>query len=69
MPRYYVHFVADHTEPLPPVAELPSIDADDPVAPVERCSLRAGIRRNSQLARQGMRSPLRDASTLSGISG
>lgn len=35
MPLYHVHFAADHREPLPPLAELQSIDAADPASAVE----------------------------------
>ena len=35
MPRYHVHFAADHLESLPPVSELASVDADDPPSAVE----------------------------------
>lgn len=33
--RYHVHFAADAAEPLPPVADLATVDADSPVAAVE----------------------------------
>jgi hypothetical protein len=35
MLRYHVHFSADHLEPLPPVATLASIEAEDPPSAVE----------------------------------
>ena len=35
MPRYHIDFAADPDDPVPPLAELPSIEADDPVAAVE----------------------------------
>ena len=35
MPRYHVHFTADPADPVPPPAELPSVEADDPVEAVE----------------------------------
>jgi hypothetical protein len=35
MARYYVHFATSHAQPLPPLAELPSIEADDPAKAVE----------------------------------
>jgi hypothetical protein len=35
MPRFYVHFAVSHAQPLPPVAELPTIEADDPAKAVE----------------------------------
>jgi len=36
MPLYRVHFAAEHTDPIPPVESLLSIDATDPVASVEQ---------------------------------
>jgi len=36
MPRYRVHFAAEHTDPIPPVTSLVSIDATDPVAAVKQ---------------------------------
>jgi hypothetical protein len=41
VPRYYVHFAFEHTDPLPPVRELASVDADDPRSAVEAL-LKAG---------------------------
>jgi hypothetical protein len=41
MPCYHVHFAADHREPLPPVDQLPSVDADSPGTAVE-AMLQAG---------------------------
>jgi hypothetical protein len=35
MPLYRVHFVADNSEPFPPLDTLPSVDAADPLAAVE----------------------------------
>lgn len=35
MPLYRVHFVADNSEPFPPLDTLPSIDAANPLAAVE----------------------------------
>jgi hypothetical protein len=35
MPLIHVHFAADPAEPMPLVEELPSIEADDPIAAVE----------------------------------
>ena len=35
MPRYYFHFAADPDDLVPPTAELPSIEADDPANAVE----------------------------------
>ena len=35
MPVFHIHFAADPDDPVPPLAELPSIEADDPVAAVE----------------------------------
>lgn len=30
MPRYHIHFATDPDDPVPPLTELPSIEADDP---------------------------------------
>jgi hypothetical protein len=35
MPCYHHHFSAAHTEPVPPVSELPFVEADDPAKAVE----------------------------------
>ena len=35
MPRYFVHFSADDRQPLPPVATMASVDAEDPPSAVE----------------------------------
>ena len=35
MPRYHVHFTADPDDPVLPLAELPSTEADDPAKAVE----------------------------------
>ena len=35
MPLYHVHFAADPDDPVPPLAELPSVEADDPQKAVE----------------------------------
>jgi hypothetical protein len=36
MPTYRVHFAASHTDPIPPVESLVSIEANDPVDAVDK---------------------------------
>lgn len=43
MPIYRVHFAAAHTDPIPPVESLLTVDANDPISAVEQlCLFREG---------------------------